>query len=119
LVSLEQLIAIDAMWSLQAFHRPFHALKIWNEIVNEGARYPVPEVATAPRLKDFPERYLWVGHDWEDGHPHKYTGLRSVLHELAALDNGGCMGTRPTPPRGPAMGLHNTHSVTPGRQQDA
>jgi len=96
LVSLEQLVVIDAMWSLQAFHRPFHALKIWNDICNGGERYPVPEVETAPRPKDFPERYLWVGRDWEDGEAYRYTGLRSMIHEFSALDSEGCMQTRVT-----------------------
>lgn len=96
LVSIEQLIAIDAMWSLQAFHRPFHALKIYDEIANKGQRYAVPEVATSRRPKEFPERYLWVGRDWEDGYAYAYTGLRSAVHEMAAVDSAGCMGNRTT-----------------------
>jgi DNA sulfur modification protein DndC len=94
LVSVEQLFAIDAMWSLQAFHRPFHALKIYDEVYNQGVNYPVPAVETASRPKEMPERYLWVGRDWEDGDAYRYTGLRSVIHELASQDSGGCMATR-------------------------
>lgn len=94
LVTIEHLFAIDAMWSLQAFHRPFHALKIYDEICNKGARYPVPVVPTFERPKELPERYLWVGRDWEDRTAYAYTGLRSALHELASMDSAGCMGNR-------------------------
>lgn len=94
LVSVEHLFAIDAMWSLQAFHRPFHALKIYDEICNRGARYPVPEVVTFDRPKEMPERFLWVGRDWEDGEAYRYTGLRSVVHEFTALESSGCMDNR-------------------------
>lgn len=64
LVTIEHLFAIDAMWSLQAFHRPFHALKIYDEICNRGIRYEVPDLATFERPKELPERFLWVGRDW-------------------------------------------------------
>jgi len=94
LVSIEQLFAIDAMWSLQAFHRPFHALAVWDDIHNKGARYQVPEVPTYVRPKELPERYFFVGEDWEDGVRYAYTGLRSVIHEMTANDaQDGCMGT--------------------------
>lgn len=93
LVGIEQLIAIDAMWSLQAFHKPFHALNIYNEVMN-GARWDVPKVAAFPRQPEMPERYLWVGSDWEDGVRGRYTGLNSAMHELASFDGGSCMGTK-------------------------
>lgn len=94
LVRLEHLIAIDAMWSLQAFHKPFHALKIYDDVCIQGRRYPVPALPAYPRPKEFPERYLYVGTDWEDGDRMAYTGLRSVVHEMVAIDSSGCMGTR-------------------------
>lgn len=94
LVSIPQLFAIDAMWSLQAFHKPFHALAIWDEVVRLGVRYPVPQVPTYVKPKTMPERYLHVGDDWEDGHRFAYTGLRSVVHEMASIDNDGCMGNK-------------------------
>jgi DNA sulfur modification protein DndC len=93
LVNIEQLFAIDAMWSLQAFHRPFHALKIYDDI-QAGLRFPVPEVQPYPRPKDLTARYRFVGRDWEDGHAMAYTGLRSAVHELVASESQGCMGTK-------------------------
>ncbi len=92
LINIEQLFAIDAMWSLQAFHRPFHALKIYEDVM-AGARYEIPEVAAFPRQPEMPVRYLWVGRDWEDGERNRYTGLNSALLELTSVDGGACMGT--------------------------
>ena len=94
LVSLEQLFAIDAMWSLQAFHRPFHALKIWHDVHVLGERYPVPHLEPFQRPKTMPTRYLYVGQDWEQGDAYTYTGLRSAIHEMVAMDSEGCMGNK-------------------------
>lgn len=47
LITDEMLIGIDALWSREALHRPFHALKIYKEIYFEGRDYfprPGPEV---------------------------------------------------------------------------
>lgn len=69
LVSNEQLLAIDAIWSLQArFERPFEAIAIWDEVVRQGARYYPPEVPddAQPVIEPMPaRRYLHVG-DWID-----------------------------------------------------
>lgn len=92
LVNIEQLFAIDAMWSLQAFHKPYHALHIYKEVC-DGARWDVPQVVAAPRPKTMPERYLWVGSDWEEV-PGKCSGLNSVVHQMVAVDSVGCMGTK-------------------------
>lgn len=96
LVNMEQLFAIDAMWSLQAFHRPFHAIKIYKDVYEKGLRFPVPEVPVAPRPKEFPARYLFVGSDWDGGRDYTYTGLRSVVSEMVKGEGDGCMGTRTT-----------------------
>lgn len=93
MVNIEQLFAIDAMWSLQAFHPPFHALKIYRDIEN-GARYPVPKVEEFEQPKEMPSRYLYVGADWDHGEKLAYTGLRSAIHELVAMDSAGCMGNK-------------------------
>lgn len=69
LVSERQLIAIDAIWSLQAYQpRPFEALAIWDRIVNGGERHYPPEyLDNEPvriELRPAP-RYLYAG-NWED-----------------------------------------------------
>lgn len=94
LVGMQQLFAIDAMWSLQAYHRPFHALKIYRDVYDRGERYPVPKVGVNPRPKELPAKFLYVGKDWDEGDSLDYTGLRSVLGEMAAMDSEGCMGNR-------------------------
>lgn len=94
LVNMKQLFAIDAMWSLQAFHRPFHALKIYQDIYLKGEQYPVPIVAEFPRPKEMPSKYLYVGSDWDEGDKNTYTGLRSAIHELVRGEGDGCMGNK-------------------------
>ena len=99
LIGIEQLFAIDAYWSLQAFHRPYHALAIWDDVVNKRARYPIPLVDTFARTPMPAPRYIPVGIDWDNGYDLDYTGLRSVTADMAAFDSdaeGGCMGTRTT-----------------------
>ncbi len=93
IVSIEQLIAVDAMWSLYGHHRPFHALKLFRDIYIEGQRYPVPEVEMVPKTPLPAARYLYVGDDWDEGRVWAYAGLRSPELELLG-EQGDCIGTR-------------------------
>jgi 3'-phosphoadenosine 5'-phosphosulfate sulfotransferase (PAPS reductase)/FAD synthetase len=94
IISLESLIAIDAMWSLQAYHRPFHALSIYDEVYQQGKRFPVPEVSVYPRWKEQKPLYFNVGPDWDEGHDWDCTGLRNIVLEAVRHDGDGCMGNR-------------------------
>lgn len=90
LVSDAQLIAIDAIWSLQARHeKPFHALSIWNEVVNQGKRYYAPEVSgEAPVIEPMPaRRYLYVG-NWEDDATGELNQGLSPMVSVAGLMAG-------------------------------
>lgn len=97
LVSEEQLLAIDALWSLNGLQeRPFTAVKIWDEVHREGKRFFPPEIDPVPRTPQPAARYMFVGSDWDGGTYQPYTGLRSALHDLAADEFGGsgCVGRR-------------------------
>ena len=91
IVSLEALIAIDALWSLQGFALPFSALAIYRDILR-GARYPVPAVQEFPKVTIPKARYIHVGKGWNQGMNFQYTGLRDVMSE--AFGGEGCLGTR-------------------------
>lgn len=93
LVSLPALFGIDANWSLQAFHRPYHALAIWRDIVQDGKRYPIPDVPEYKKPKAVPVRYLYTGPDWNGGRSWDLTGMRNVVLEAVRHDGDGCMGT--------------------------
>lgn len=93
LVNMEQLVAIDAMWSLQAYHRPFHALAIYRDIYEDGRRYPVPDVSPAPVSKIPEPRYIPVT-GWDEAQENAYTGLRDVMMDLVRGEGPGCMGNR-------------------------
>lgn len=100
LVTAEQLIAVDAIWSCQGYHlRPFEAIRIWREIDIEGASFYPPEIApkSFPERKMPPTRYLHVGEAW-DGRPKAeamYSGLRDAIGDLiGSYETGGCVGHR-------------------------
>lgn len=81
LVSSQALIAIDAMWSLHGYHRPFHALKIFRDIYIYGHRWDIPTITAVPKKARPAARYLYVGENWDEGHSWAYTGLREPFLE--------------------------------------
>ena len=54
-LTLDKVVAVDMIWSTDAFARPFHALKIYDEVWNRGIETEVPEVAETPRPEQAPE----------------------------------------------------------------
>lgn len=98
LVNIQQLFAIDAIWSLQALHPPYEALRIYRDVAIHGRRYEIPHVEPLAKPSPFPAILHWhVGHDWDQGERYTYTGLRDALSELAASDESGCMPNRTLP----------------------
>lgn len=91
IVSLEALVAISASWSLQGFALPYTAWRIYREVQN-GARYPVPDVPEAPKVDIPPARYIKVGRGWSNSDEWAYAGLRDVM--LDAFGGAGCIGNR-------------------------
>lgn len=91
IIDVRTLIAIDAMWNLQGFHRPFEAWAVYQDIHQRGARYPVPEVAPVPRPQTLPaKRFLFVAEGWRD---HRFLGLRDPVQEISSAESA-CMGLR-------------------------
>ncbi len=76
LIDMQTLIAIDADWSRYGLHLPFHALKIYRDIVN-GARYPVPDIKPVARTPRPAARYVYVGDDCYDGGEYDFAGLNN------------------------------------------
>ncbi|MHB1704741.1 MAG: phosphoadenosine phosphosulfate reductase domain-containing protein [Acidithiobacillus sp.] len=92
LISLKMLLAIDAQWSLYGYHPSFEALRVHHDIVECGARYPVPEVAEQERAPMPPKRRLYVGTPWQDR--EDLYGYRDIFQEIATGSESLCMGTR-------------------------
>lgn len=55
LLDERQVVAIQFLWSRYGYFEGAEALRIWNEIMVEGARFPVPDVESAYERKDFPK----------------------------------------------------------------
>ena len=95
IISLQTLIAIDAMWNLQGYHKAFEAMRVFKDVVLDGNRYPVPEIAEYPRPQVLPKtQWLYVGLDYKDD--SRLIGLRDLALEMVAEEGFGCMGTRTT-----------------------
>lgn len=96
LITVEQLIAIDAIWSIQGYHkRPFEAWHLWDAVYNQGQSFIPPEVNSSLFEKKIPRpRWLYVGNDWDSdpGFSPVYSGARHLMADFTgATESGGCM----------------------------
>lgn len=83
----EEVVAIDAMWSLNGFHPPHTALLEWLAISSGRVSYAVPEVGSLPvvaRLRVNHEVEIPVGTHWDGNNPAAFTGMRNALQSLAS-----------------------------------
>lgn len=95
IINLKTLLAIDAMWNLQGYHKPFEALRVFKDVVLDGRRYPVPDTVEHQRPQALPKtRWLYVGLDYRED--TRLVGLRDLAQELICAPDSGCMGTRVT-----------------------
>jgi DNA sulfur modification protein DndC len=96
IVTTQQLIAIDIIWSMQGHQqRPFEAINLWMEVNEEGNDYFPPEVGAIAAIdKKVPKPvWLYVGRDYDSdaGYSDFYSGARNILADFAgATENGGC-----------------------------
>lgn len=90
IVGPQALIAIDAIWSLQAYARPYTALVIYHDVYEKGLSFEIPKVPKAEKRPMPAPRYIPV-QDWDETAMDVYTGLRSSLHEM---HEGACTATR-------------------------
>lgn len=94
LVTPEQLLAIDALWSLNGIQeRPFTAVAIWDEVYNKREQFFPPKLEPVPHTPMPAARYVYVGPDWDHGTQSMYSGFRHVMQEGFAGESG-CVGTR-------------------------
>jgi DNA sulfur modification protein DndC len=96
IVSLEQLIAIDIIWSLQGSHRrAFEAIHLWEDVNERGKRFYPPEVDASDFPKKIPSpKWLYVGADYDSdaGYSALYAGGRNILADATgATETGGCV----------------------------
>ena len=60
MLSLEDTLSIEILWSRYAYHKAASALKIWDDIVNKGLRYEIPanpHIAKKSEFMDAVKRY--------------------------------------------------------------
>lgn len=81
LLPTRMIVAIDAIWSLNGFARPFAAWADYRDIWQRGIRYDIPEVEPVPETPMPIGRYLHVGNEWDEVHNAMSTGMRDVYAE--------------------------------------
>lgn len=95
LITKEQLLAIDAIWSIQGYHpRPFEAIHIWESVYERGESFIPPVIDTTQFTKKIPKpSWLYVGHwDNDPGFNPMYNGARHLMADfVGATETGGCM----------------------------
>lgn len=93
IISLQSLVLIDATWSLQGYSKPFEAIRVWDEVMNQGKRFDVPVSETYKRPSMPPTRYYFVGDAWDEGKPYYASGLQSTVTSVFTEPGwgGGCM----------------------------
>lgn len=89
LVTLEQMFAIDAHWSLNGHWDGFSALQDFLDIHEKGIRYPVPVVEPFPKVDLPAPKFLPVGDDWTMTAKSRVAGL---LDPYAASMLETCIG---------------------------
>ncbi|CAN7784511.1 hypothetical protein LJR175_008408 [Variovorax sp. LjRoot175] len=89
IMGFRELVAIDAQWSMYGIHKPFHALKIFFEVM-DGKLSDPPITGPLPRTPVPKYGKVHVGRAWEDdrrtGDPKRDRmlsgGIRSHAHEM-------------------------------------
>ncbi|CAN7777752.1 phosphoadenosine phosphosulfate reductase family protein [Variovorax sp. LjRoot290] len=89
IMGFRELVAIDAQWSMYGIHKPFHALKIFFEVM-DGKLSDPPITGPMPRTPVPKYGKVHVGRAWEDdrrtGDPKRDRmlsgGIRSHAHEM-------------------------------------
>ncbi|MCK4120433.1 phosphoadenosine phosphosulfate reductase family protein [Ralstonia nicotianae] len=96
LLSVEMIIAIDALQSLNGFAKPFAAWADWRDVYERGLRYDVPDVLDLPPTKIPEARFLHVGSEWDDSAGQSdWTCLRDPYFEALTADSNCGVGLVP------------------------
>ncbi|WP_020201322.1 hypothetical protein [Cupriavidus sp. WS] len=87
LLSLEMIVAIDAMQSLNGVARPFACWADRRDVFERGIRYDIPEVTPVPATPVPAPRFLFVGNEWDQHSPATaWTGLRDPFLEAMTAE---------------------------------
>lgn len=87
MISLQMLVAIDALQSLNGVARPF---QMWADLrdIESGIRFELPETTPVPQTPMPETRFLYVGEEWDT--ETSVQGLRSAYVE-SLLETSACL----------------------------
>jgi len=96
----QKLIGIDASWSQLGFFPPFHAIKVYKDIVEKGERFFAPKINAFPRVPRPAARFAFIGNDWMDENisakallslgEHRFVGGLDSTAELFVSETNDC-----------------------------
>ena len=88
ILSLEMMIAVDALQSMNGLAKPFQIWADYRDILTRKVRYDIPETVPVPRTPMPKTRYLYVGDDWDSSAASSaFTGMRSDYMEALCEDS--------------------------------
>lgn len=96
LLGPQEIIAIDALWSSQGIHRPFHLLHLFKRVNHDGERYFAPEIEPVPRTPLPAPRYIHAGEGWVGNEYYAFSGMRDPILEMVCEPDSftGCGKTK-------------------------
>lgn len=86
IISLEDIIAIDATWSLQGHHKPFHALRIYRDVAVRNNLAEIPQIEPLPQKRVGETKYFYVNEDYASP-KYDYSGMDLIANDFASFDN--------------------------------
>lgn len=85
LLDLQQLIAIELLWSRYGYQKPFTAMRMFLEVYEQGVRHEIPDVSALPTFNEADIRFPEVEVPFcDEEYNDLFNGLRNV--EAAAAD---------------------------------
>jgi len=85
LLDLQQLIAIELLWSRYGYQKPFTAMRMFLEVYEQGVRHEIPDVSALPTFTEADIRFPEVEVPFcDEEYNDLFNGLRNV--EAAAAD---------------------------------
>jgi 3'-phosphoadenosine 5'-phosphosulfate sulfotransferase (PAPS reductase)/FAD synthetase len=95
ILSFEQMVVLDCLWSMEGLLPSFTAMREWKEIKERRThKYRIPEVVGMPQKKLPDARYVRISKDRTSDDLGHGAGLEDWLYEsLGEVSGSGCMGT--------------------------
>lgn len=87
LLTLEQIIAIDCLWARYGYQQPFTAMRIFQEIEEQGGSVPIPNYKELPDYTSADVKFAAVAPFCDDEYYAPFNGLRNLEAAIADCES--------------------------------